>query len=214
MSAEVLRDLQKAILEYNGELAVTSAKKVIEQGIDLNKALETMTDAVRQVGDGFERGELWLPDLIGASDTMLKAMPIIEDAVSKAGGVMKGIGKVVIGTVYGDIHNIGKDMVATLLRAAGFVVEDLGMNVSRDKFVDAVRRHRPDVLAMSALMTTTVTGMRDVIEGIKEAGLRDKVKVIVGGAPVTEDYAQRIGADGYDPTAPGAPKLAKRLLGV
>ncbi len=214
MSAEVLRDLQKAILEYNGELAVTSAKKVIEQGIDLNKALETMTDAVRQVGDGFERGELWLPDLIGASDTMLKAMPIIEDAVSKAGGVMKGIGKVVIGTVYGDIHNIGKDMVATLLRAAGFVVEDLGMNVSRDKFVDAVRRHRPDVLAMSALMTTTVTGMRDVIEGIKEADLRDKVKVIVGGAPVTEDYAQRIGADGYDPTAPGAPKLAKRLLGV
>lgn len=214
MSAEVLRDLQKAILEYNGELAVTSAKKVIEQGIDLNKALETMTDAVRQVGDGFERGELWLPDLIGASDTMLKAMPIIEDAVSKAGGVMKGIGKVVIGTVYGDIHNIGKDMVATLLRAAGFVVEDLGINVSRDKFVDAVRRHRPDVLAMSALMTTTVTGMRDVIEGIKEADLRDKVKVIVGGAPVTEDYAQRIGADGYDPTAPGAPKLAKRLLGV
>lgn len=214
MSAEVLRDLQKAILEYNGELAVTSAKKVIEQGIDLNKALETMTDAVRQVGDGFERGELWLPDLIGASDTMLKAMPIIEDAVSKAGGVIKGIGKVVIGTVYGDIHNIGKDMVATLLRAAGFVVEDLGMNVSRDKFVDAVRRHRPDVLAMSALMTTTVTGMRDVIEGIKEADLRDKVKVIVGGAPVTEDYAQRIGADGYDPTAPGAPKLAKRLLGV
>lgn len=214
MSAEVLRDLQKAILEYNGELALTSAKKVIEQGIDLNKALETMTDAVRQVGDGFERGELWLPDLIGASDTMLKAMPIIEDAVSKAGGVMKGIGKVVIGTVYGDIHNIGKDMVATLLRAAGFVVEDLGMNVSRDKFVDAVRRHRPDVLAMSALMTTTVTGMRDVIEGIKEADLRDKVKVIVGGAPVTEDYAQRIGADGYDPTAPGAPKLAKRLLGV
>lgn len=214
MSAEVLRDLQKAILEYNGELAVTSAKKVIEQGIDLNKALETMTDAVRQVGDGFERGELWLPDLIGASDTMLKAMPIIEDAVSKAGGVMKGIGKVVIGTVYGDIHNIGKDMVATLLRAAGFVVEDLGMNVSRDKFVDAVRRHRPDVLAMSALMTTTVTGMRDVIEGVKEADLRDKVKVIVGGAPVTEDYAQRIGADGYDPTAPGAPKLAKRLLGV
>lgn len=214
MSAEVLRDLQKAILEYNGELAVTSAKKVIEQGIDLNKALETMTDAVRQVGDGFERGELWLPDLIGASDTMLKAMPIIEDAVSKAGGVIKGIGKVVIGTVYGDIHNIGKDMVATLLRAAGFVVEDLGINVSRDKFVDAVRRHRPDVLAMSALMTTTVTGMRDVIEGIKEADLRDKVKVIVGGAPVTEDYAQRIGADGYDPTAPGAPKLAKRLLGV
>jgi len=214
MSAEVLRDLQKAILEYNGELAVTSAKKVIEQGIDLNKALETMTDAVRQVGDGFERGELWLPDLIGASDTMLKAMPIIEDAVSKAGGVMKGIGKVVIGTVYGDIHNIGKDMVATLLRAAGFVVEDLGINVSRDKFVDAVRRHRPDVLAMSALMTTTVTGMRDVIEGIKEADLRDKVKVIVGGAPVTEEYAQRIGADGYDPTAPGAPKLAKRLLGV
>ena len=120
----------------------------------------------------------------------------------------------VIGTVYGDIHNIGKDMVATLLRAAGFVVEDLGINVSRDKFVDAVRRHRPDVLAMSALMTTTVTGMRDVIEGIKEADLRDKVKVIVGGAPVTEDYAQRIGADGYDPTAPGAPKLAKRLLGV
>lgn len=214
MSAEVLRDLQKAILEYNGELAVTSAKKVIEQGIDLNKALETMTDAVRQVGDGFERGELWLPDLIGASDTMLKAMPIIEDAVSKAGGVIKGIGKVVIGTVYGDIHNIGKDMVATLLRAAGFVVEDLGINVSRDKFVDAVRRHRPDVLAMSALMTTTVTGMRDVIEDIKEADLRDKVKVIVGGAPVTEDYAQRIGADGYDPTAPGAPKLAKRLLGV
>lgn len=214
MSTEVLGDLQKAILEYNSELAVTSAKKAIEEGIDPNQVLEAMTDAVRQVGDGFERGDLWLPDLIGASDTMLKATPIVEEAIMKAGEVRKGLGKVVIGTVYKDIHSVGKDMVGALLRAAGFVVQDLGVNVPPDKFVEALKRHNPDVLAMSALMTTTVSGMRDVIDSIKEVGLRDNVKVMIGGAAVTEEYAQHIGADGYNPTAPGAAKLAKRLLGV
>lgn len=214
MNREVVKDLEESILGYNSELAVISARKVVEEGVDLNEALEAMTDAIRQVGDGFEREELWLPELIAASDTMLQAMTIIEGAIKKAGQTRKGTGNVVIGTVNGDIHTTGKDMVGALLKAAGFVVQDLGVDVKPDKFVEALKRHNAGLVAMSALMTTTIIGMKDVIDGIKEAGLRDKVKVMIGGAAVTDEYAQRIGADGYDPTAPGAVKLAKRLLGV
>ena len=214
MTTKVLKDLEEAILEYNAELAVTTAKKVVEEGIDLNKALEVMTDAIRQVGDGFEKGELWLPDLVAGSDTMLKALAIIEEETKKTGQTRKGVGNVVLGTVHGDIHSTGKDMVGALLIAAGFVVQDLGVNVTSDEFVEALKKYNADVLAMSALMTTTMTGMKDVIDNVKEAGLRDKVKVMVGGAALTEEYAQRIGADGFEPTAPGAVKLAKRLLGA
>ena len=169
--------------------------------------------AIKQIGEGFGRGELFLPDLVGGADAMLAAMPIIEEEIKRIGGNHKSLGTVVIGTVYGDIHNIGKSMVATLMTAEGFSVYDVGINVTAEQFIEEIRQRKPDILAMSALLTTTAQEQRKVIETLKKDGLRDKVKIMVGGGAITQEFADSIGADGYDATAPGAAKLARRLLG-
>jgi len=209
---EVLDNLRRAIYEYNNELAVESAKKAVEIGIDPLEALDIMTVAIREIGDAFGRGELWLPDLVGASDAMQSAVPVLEEEIKKRGENRESLGIVVIGTVFGDIHSIGKTMVATLLTAAGFEVHDVGVNVHAKKFVEAIKENNANILAMSALMTTTCVEQENVIKTLKEDGIRDRVKVMVGGAAVTEEFAETIGADGYDPTAPGAVELAKRLV--
>ena len=137
-----------------------------------------------------------------------------NEAIEAGGSSQSSLGKVVIGTVFGDIHSIGKSMVATLLYAAGFKVIDLGINVKSDDFLAAVKEHDADILAMSALLTTTAMEQKRVIEGLKEAGLRQKVKVIVGGSPINQEFADSIGADGYGATAPEGVKIAKRLMGI
>ena len=213
MSLEILEDLRKAIIQYNNELAISSAKKLVEEKIDPIKALDAMTKAIREVGDGFGKGELWLPDLVGAADAMSAAMPVIDEEIKRTGATRESLGTIVMGTVYGDIHSIGKTMVATLLTAEGFQVYDLGINVTPEAFIGGVKKYEPDILAMSALMTMTAPEQRKVIETLKKEGLRDKVKVMVGGGAITEEFADSIGADGYDPVAPGAPKLARKLLG-
>jgi methanogenic corrinoid protein MtbC1 len=153
-----------------------------------------------------------LPELIGAAGSLLEAMPIIEAEILKQGVERKSVGKVVIGSVAGDIHNIGKSMVSSLLTAAGFTVQDLGIDVSTETFVKSVKELQPDILAMSALLTTTAPEGRKVIEALKEAGIRDEVKVMIGGGAITADFAESIGADGYDSTAPGAVKVATDIL--
>jgi len=213
MGTEVFDDLRQAIIEYDRELAISSAKKVVEEGMDPIKAVDVMTEAIRQVGDGFGRGELWLPDLVGASEVMSSAMPIIEEELKRKALRRESVGTVVVGTVYGDIHTIGKTMVATLLTADGFTMHDLGTNVEVQEFVEAVRKYIPDILAMSALMTTTSPEQKKIIDTLKREGLRDKVKIMVGGGAITQEFADSIGADGYSPTAPGAVGLARRLLG-
>jgi len=172
-----------------------------------------MTVAIRQVGEGFGNGELWLPDLVGAAAAMTSAMPIIEEEIKRAGAKRESVGIVVIGTVYGDIHTIGKTMVATMLTADGFAVIDLGINVTAENFVKGITENNADILAMSALMTTTAPEQRKIIEKLERENLRDKVKIMVGGGAITQDFANSIGADGYDPTAPGAVKLARTLVG-
>lgn len=213
MNAEILENLKKTIIEYDSEGAASWARKAVQEKIDPVKALDTMTAAIKQVGDGFARGELWLPDLVGAADAMTSATPIIEEEIKRRGTKRESLGTVVIGTVYGDIHSIGKTMVAALLTADGFVVNDLGINVTAENFVEGVKRYRPDILAMSALMTMTAPEQKKVIATLKKEGLRDKVKIMVGGGAITQEFADSIGADGYDPTAPGAVKLARRLIG-
>jgi corrinoid protein of di/trimethylamine methyltransferase len=210
---EILESLKKAITEYDSERAATLAKEVIERGIDPIEALDAMTGAIRQVGDGFARGELWLPDLVGAADAMSSAMPIIEEELKRSGVKRVTLGTVVVGTVFGDIHSIGKTMVCALLVAEGFEVYDLGVNLKAEEFLEAIKRHDADILAMSALMTTTAPEQRRVIESLEKEGLRNKVKIMVGGGAITEEFAKEIGADGYDPTAPGAAKLARKLAG-
>jgi corrinoid protein of di/trimethylamine methyltransferase len=213
MSVEVLENLKKAIIEYDGEAAASWAKKAVEGKIDPIKALDSMTVAIREVGEGFGRGDLWLPDLVGAADAMTSAMPIIEEEIKRIGVERESLGTVVIGTVYGDIHSIGKTMVATLLTAYGFAVNDLGINVTAESFVEGIKKYNADIVAMSSLMTTTAPEQRKVIETLKEEGLREGVKIMVGGGAITQEFADSIGADGYDPTAAGAVKLASSLIG-
>jgi corrinoid protein of di/trimethylamine methyltransferase len=196
------------------EHAEYCARKAIEEGIDPLKAAEALTEGIREVGDRFGRGELYLPDLVCASEVVKNALPIITAEIEKQGKKMKSLGRVVIGTVFGDIHSIGKSMVATLLFASGFEVIDMGVNVRGEEFLKAVEEKNPDILAMSALLTTTMMEQKRVIEGLKNAGMREKVKVLVGGSPINEEFAISIGADGYGATAPEGVRIAKELLGL
>jgi corrinoid protein of di/trimethylamine methyltransferase len=209
----IFENLKKAIVEYDSERAVGLAKEVIEKKINPMKALDAMTEGIRQVGDGFGRGELWLPDLAGAADAMSSAMPIIEEEIKRTGAERASLGTIIAGTVFGDIHSIGKTMVCTLLTAEGFEVHDLGVNIKAEEFLEAAKKYNADILAMSALMTMTAPEQKKAIEYLKKEGLRDKIKIMVGGGAITEEFAQEVGADGYDPTAPGAVKLARRLIG-
>ncbi|UCB45403.1 MAG: cobalamin-dependent protein [Spirochaetota bacterium] len=208
-----LDNLRNAIFECEAELAVEAATQFCELGENPLKALDTMTAAIKEVGDGFGRGDLWLPDLVGAADVMKAAIPILDKEIKTKGMQRESLGLVVAGTVYGDIHDMGKTILTTLLSAAGFEVEDLGVNVSAQQFIETIKKRNPDILAMSALLTTTIAEQGKVITALKENNLRDKVKVMVGGAAVSAEFAEEIGADGYDATAAAAVEHAKSLLG-
>ncbi|MFC2024439.1 B12-binding domain-containing protein [Chloroflexota bacterium] len=213
MVQKIIENLKRAVVEYDAEGAASWARKAVEEKVDSVKALDALTEAIRQVGDGFGRGEFWLPDLVGAADAMQAAVPILEEELKKTGAKREVLGTVVAGTVFGDIHDIGKSMVCTLLIASNFEVHDLGVNIKAEEFVKAIENYQADILAMSSLLTTTAPEQRKVIDALKEKGIREKVKVMVGGGSITAAFAQSVGADGYDPTAPGAVELARRLVG-
>lgn len=213
MQSEILKHLKRTVLEYDSKGAASWARKAVEEKIDPIKALDALTEAIREVGDGFSKGELFLPELTCAADAMQSATPIIEEELKKTGAKRASVGTVVIGTVFGDIHNIGKLMVCMLLTADGFEVIDLGVDVEAERFIEAVKKYKPDILGMSALLTPFVAEQKKVINMLKEEGIRDKVKIMVGGGAINEAFAGSVGADGYDPTAPGAAKLARRLIG-
>ena len=213
METEILENLKKAVVAYDCEGAASWARKAVEEKVDPVKALGALTEAIRQVGDGYEKGELWLPDLVGAAESMQSATPILNEAIKRAGGEKQSLGTVVAGAVFGDIHSIGITMVSTLLTAAGFEVHMLGVNISAEQFTEAIREYEADILAMSALLTMTAPEQKRVIDFLKKEGIRDKVRVMVGGGSINAEFAKAIGADGYDPTAPGAVSLARKLTG-
>jgi methanogenic corrinoid protein MtbC1 len=213
VESEILENLRRAVLEYDSKGAVSWARKAVEEKIAPLKALDALTEAIREVGDGFGKGELFLPEIVGAADAMKSATPIIEEELKKMGAKRDSVGTVVMGTVFGDIHDIGKSMVCMLLATDGFEVIDLGVNVEAERFIESVRKYKPDILGMSALLTSFVSEQKKIINILKEEGLRDKVKIMVGGGAISEAIAENIGADGYDPIAPGAVKLARRLVG-
>lgn len=213
MESQILGNLAKAVKTYDVNGAAEWSTKAMVEGIEPLKALDALTEAIREVGDDFGVGDIFLPELVSAADAMQAALPIIEEKLQQTGGKRISLGKVVAGTVAGDIHNIGKSMLCTLLTADGFEVIDLGIDVSTPQFVEAVKTHQPDILALSALLTITAMEQRNVIEALKEAGIRDSVKVIVGGGAISDEFSESIGADGYDPTAPGGVKLCRRLMG-
>jgi len=191
---EILAKLRDAIVNLDIEGVQKACKEAIDARIPAYKAVtHGMAKGMEIVGEKYENGEYFLAELIMAGETMKEGMKVLEPHLK--GGEVKKVGKVVIGTVKGDLHDIGKNIVVTLLNAAGFEVVDLGVDVSPEKFVEAVKQNNPDIVGISALLTTTMTEMGNVIKALKEAGLRDRVKIIIGGAPITLEYAEKIGAD-------------------
>jgi len=213
LSENPLDELKRSLVIYDKELAKNSVEKLITGKINPKIILETMSGVLKLIGNAYEEDLLFLPDLIGASSTMSAALPSVEDEIKKTGNKIDNLGVIVLGTVLGDVHSIGKQMVGTMLVAEGFTVHDIGIDISAQKFIDAIKTYNADILAMSALLTTTAYEQKKVISILEKEGLREKVKVIVGGGAVTEEFASSIGADGYDPTAPGAAKLARKLIG-
>ena len=211
---ETLAGLAQAINDYDAAAAEQYARRAVAEGIDAVEAFEAMTAAIKSIGDDFEAGTRWLPDLIGAAAAMQAASPVLEEAIKSSGGKKSALGTVVAGTVQGDIHSIGIEIVCTLLVAAGFDVHYLGIDIPAEKFVEAVRERKADIVALSALLTVTSAEDKKVIQLLTDAGLREQVKVMVGGGAINADFAARIGADGYEPAAPGAVELAKAFVGA
>jgi corrinoid protein of di/trimethylamine methyltransferase len=213
MSSELFEAMAKSVMEGEVAEAKKLAQQAVAQGIDPLEAINKgFVAGLNTVGDEFSCGTMFLPDLVMAGEAMKAAMSVLEPEMSKRGAAREMLGKVVIGTVKGDIHDIGKTIVATLLSASGFQVFDLGHDVSVEKFLEKTREVNADIVGMSALLTTTMVRQRDVVKALNEAGLRPQVKVMVGGAPVTRGWVEEIGADGYSEDAVGAVAVAKKLL--
>jgi 5-methyltetrahydrofolate--homocysteine methyltransferase len=186
-------------------------REAIKQGVDAEQLIqESFLSAMSIVGEKFGSGEIYIPEMLRAARAMKCGMEILRPLL--VGSKAQTLDKVVIGTVKGDMHDIGKNLVGMMLEGSGFEVIDLGIDLSADKFVDAVQQHRPRFLAMSALLTTTMAQMKMVIDALEETGLRQSVKVFVGGAPITQGFADEIRADGYALNAGQASKLMKRML--
>jgi corrinoid protein of di/trimethylamine methyltransferase len=205
--------MAQSVIDGEAEEARRLAQQSVAQGVDpLDAINKGFVAGLNQVGDEFSCGTRFLPDLVMAGEAMKAALSVLEPELSKRGTAREMLGKVVIGTVKGDIHDIGKTIVATMLSASGFQVYDLGHDVPAEKFVEKAREVNADIVGLSALLTTTMVKQRDVIKALDEAGLRQKVKVMVGGAPVTRGWVEEIGADGYSEDAVGAVTVAKKLL--
>ena len=208
-----LKEIAENLIQGKADKVKELVKKAIDEGEDVQRILnEGLLAGMSVVGEKFKKNEFYVPEVLIAARAMKQGMEILKPLLSKEG--VKGIGKVVLGTVKGDLHDIGKNLVGMMFEGAGFEVVDLGIDVPEDKFAQAVKENNPDILGMSALLTTTMPAMKDVISCLEKEGIRDKVKVMVGGAPVTQDYADEIGADGYAPDAASAVDKAKELLGV
>ena len=208
-----LEAIYEAVLNGDAGTTETEVKAVLEAGTPPEDVLyKACIPAMEEVGRLFEEGEKFVPEMLISARAMQAAMGLLKPLLLQAD--IKTVGRVVMGTVAGDLHDIGKNLVAMMLEGSGFEVIDLGTDVSPQQFVDAVREHQPQVIGMSALLTTTMASMGTTIEALKEAGLRDEVKVMVGGAPITQDFADKIGADGFAPDASSASRRAKELVGA
>ncbi|MFQ6053849.1 MAG: B12-binding domain-containing protein [Candidatus Bathyarchaeia archaeon] len=210
----ILEELRDAVLDYDEDRVRSLAEEAVGMGVDPVEALEDgLAKALREVGDRFGRGEAFVTELIAAAQAMEAGAAVLNEEIARRGASRRSIGRFLIGTVEGDIHSIGKNIVATMLQAAGFEVIDLGVDVPTEVFVEKVREVGPDILGLSALMTTTMTKQREVIDALREAHLRGGVKVMVGGAPVTEEWVEEIGADACGLDAGNAVNVALHLIG-
>jgi corrinoid protein of di/trimethylamine methyltransferase len=211
---DLLKEMGRAVVEGDRQAAEALAREALDRKLDLHEVVEKgYIPGIQKVGDLWERGEYFLPELITSAECMKAAMAVLRPALERASLADVSLAKVVIGTIEGDIHDIGKNLVASMLSANGFEVADLGADVKLERFVQAALDMKADFICLSALLTTTMLGQRRFMETLKERGLRDRFKVLVGGAPVNQKWADSIGADGYAENAPAAVKLAQSLRG-
>jgi len=212
---ELFAKMEQSIINYDKDEAVRLANMALEKGIEPVAAInEGFVKGIQAVGDLFGREEIFLPELVMGADAMTAATDILGEAIKKSGGKAKYLATGIAGTVEGDIHVIGINLVTTFLVANGFGIKFLGTNVPSSLFVDQAKELKPDLILLSALLTTTMPNQKEVIDSLKEAGIRENVKVIVGGAPVSQDWADQIGADGYGENAGAAVEVARKLMGV
>lgn len=214
MSEELYKQMAQSIIDGERELAIELAQKSIELNMH---PLDTITNGfvvgVNYIGDQFGKGEAFLPELVMAGEAMKAAVAVLEPELLKLGEAREVMGRVVLATVEGDIHEIGKTLVGTMLSAAGFEVTDLGVDQPADQIIGKALEVDAQIIGMSALLTTTMVRQREVIEELDKEGLRPRIKVMVGGAPITKDWAEKIKADGTAEDAVGAVQLAKKLVG-
>jgi 5-methyltetrahydrofolate--homocysteine methyltransferase len=208
-----LDKLYEAVLNGNAQVSAEQTQLALDSGVSAMDILfKGCIPAMEEVGRLFEEGEKFVPEMLISARAMAAAMTILRPILVEAG--VETIGTVVVGTVAGDLHDIGKNLVKMMLEGAGFEVIDLGVDVSPEKYVETARENNADIIGLSALLTTTMPGMKSVIDLLREAGLRDQIKVMIGGAPITQDFADEIGADGFAPDASSAVRKAKELVGA
>ena len=207
-----LQNLYDAILGGNLNQAILTTNEAIEEGdIKPQEIINTyMVKAMEEIGARFEAGKAFVPNLLMSARAMKGSLDLLKPLLKI--GDAKPMGKIVIGTVKGDLHDIGKNLVASMFEGCGFEVINLGVDVSGEKFVEAIKEHNPNIICMSALLTTTMSYMKEVINALEVAGVRNKVKIMIGGAPVSQDFADKIGADGYSDNANAAVAMARVLV--
>lgn len=209
--SDYLEELSTAILEGDSDTTIDLVQKALDDGVAAKTILDDgMIVGMNEVGDRFKRGDMFVPEVLMSADAMSAGLKLLRPELAKADTKM--VGKIVLGTVKGDLHDIGKNLVGMMCEGAGFEVVNLGFDVPPDVFIESIKEHQPEIVGMSALLTTTMRAMGQTIKAIEEAGLRDETKIMVGGAPVDQDFANRIGADGYGSNAVAASDLAKQLV--
>jgi 5-methyltetrahydrofolate--homocysteine methyltransferase len=208
---KIMESIYKGVLEGNQQLVAQQVADALKTGLSPDVILKDgLIAAMNEVGRLFETGEYYVPEMLIAARAMQAGLKLLKPTLADSG--VKASGRVVIGTVAGDLHDIGKNLVGMLLEGAGFEVVDLGTDVQPEAYVNAVREHKPNIVALSALLTTTMPSMQAIIKALDAAGLRKQVKVIIGGAPVTQEYANRVGADGFGSDASQAVKVARSMM--
>jgi len=209
--SNIFAELSTAIVEGNIDDMVDLTKDALDENISPQDILDNgLMPGMDHVGVEFKAGNMFVPEVLRAARAMHNSMDLLRPLLAETGAIMTG--KIVIGTVKGDLHDIGKNLVGMMCEGAGFEVTDLGKDIGPEAFIEAVKEYDPDILGMSALLTTTMRSMEKTIKALEEAGLRDKIKIMIGGAPVTQAFSDQIGADGYASNAASAAELAKKLV--